>query len=67
MSIAYREAPAQKDNALPAFELFKWRCAQPFWRVDFSDYAHNISLDASKGGRGRGALRHATHIHIIKP
>lgn len=50
VSIGYREAPAQKDNALPAFELFKWRCAQPFWRVDFSDYAHNISLEARKGG-----------------
>lgn len=66
MSIVYREAPAQKDNALPAFELFKWRCAQPFWRVDFSDYAHNISLEGSRGG-GSCALRHVTHIHIIKP
>lgn len=62
MSIVYREAPAQKDNALPAFELFKWRCAQPFWRVDFSDYAHNISLDATKG-EGEGVRLGMPHIY----
>lgn len=33
--VRQQEAPAQKDNAPSAFELFKCQCAQPFCRVDF--------------------------------